>query len=325
MPASRLALADLTFTGARLARPECVLATRAGDIFLSDRRGGISHLLPDGSHRLYVAGSLELSVPLLPNGFALDRDGSFLIAHLNDDRGGVFRLTRGGQLSPVLMQIDGRDLPVTNFVLLDGEGRMWVTLSTRHNPRVKAFRSGVADGAIVLVDKRGARIVADGIGFANEVRIDPTGRWLYVNETYGKRLSRMRIGADGALGARQTVHEFGTAQFPDGLAFDADGGAWVACIVSNALVHVAADGRATTMLEDCDPAHAAAVEAAYQAGTLDRALLDTPAWSKLAHISSIAFGGSDLRTGYLGVLLDDKLPTLRMPVAGHPMVHWEWR
>jgi sugar lactone lactonase YvrE len=320
-----LSLGDVGFLGSRLSRPECVLATRAGDIFCSDRRGGISHLPPEGGHRLYTGASLDLSVPLLPNGFALDRDGSFLIAHLNDDKGGVFRLTRDGQLAPVLLALDGRDLPVTNFVLLDHDERIWVTLSTRQNPRVKAFRPDVADGAIVLFDRKGARVVADGLGFANEVRVSPDRRWLYANETYAKRLSRFPLGSDGTLGPKDVVHEFGPAQFPDGLAFDADGGVWVTCIVSNALVRVGRDGRATTILEDCDPRHAAAVESAFQNGVLDRVLLDKPAWSKLAHISSLAFAGDDLRTGLIGVLLDDKLATVRMPVAGHPMVHWNWR
>jgi hypothetical protein len=146
-----------------------------------------------------------------------------------------------------------------------------------------------------------------------------------VNETYAKRLSRFPLGSDGALGPKEVVHEFAPAQFPDGLTFDADGGVWVTCIVSNALVRVGSDGRATTMLEDCDPHHAVAVEAAYRECSLDRTLLDKPAWSTLAHVSSLAFAGPDLRTGIIGVLLDDKLPTVRMPVAGHPMVHWEWR
>jgi hypothetical protein len=325
MPLSPLSLDAVTFTGSRLARPECVLATRAGDLFCSDRRGGISHLTPDGMHHLYTGASLDLSVPLLPNGFALDRDGSFVIAHLNDDKGGIFRLSRSGQLAPVLLALDGRDLPVTNFVLLDHEDRYWITLSTRQTPRVKAFRPGVDDGAIICLDSRGARIVADGLGFANEVRVSPDRRWLYVNETYAKRLSRFPLLCDGALGTIEIVHEFGPAQFPDGLTFDAEGGVWVTCIVSNALVHVAPDGRATTMLSDCDPAHADAVERAYQAGTLDRALLDRPAWTTLAHISSLAFSGPDLRTGTLGVLLDDKLPQIPMPVAGHPMEHWDRR
>jgi len=237
----------------------------------------------------------------------------------------VFRLHRDGRLVPVLRQVDGVDLHVTNFVLLDEHDRIWVTVSTRHQPRIGAFRPGVQDGYIVLIDRAGARIVADRIGFTNEVRIDPTGRWLYVVETYARRLARFRLAPDGKLSARETVEEFGPGEFPDGVALDEEGGAWVTCIVSNRLIRVMPDGRRSVVLDDSDAAHIAAVEAAYRSGTLTRDLLDRPTWRKLAHISSLAFGGPDRRTGYLGVLLADRIPFLRLPVAGAPMAHWEWR
>jgi sugar lactone lactonase YvrE len=48
----------------------------------------------------------------------------------------------------------------------------------------------VSDGFIVRVDDAGARIVADGLGYTNEVQLDPSGERLYVNETFGRRLSR---------------------------------------------------------------------------------------------------------------------------------------
>jgi sugar lactone lactonase YvrE len=317
-------LDDVAFFGARFARPECVLCTRAGDLFASDRRGGVSHVTPGGEHRLITGATLDLAGPLLPNGIALDRDGSFLIAHLSDSEGGVFRLQRDGRLTPVLRAVDGVELAVTNFVLVDTSGRIYVTISTRHQPRVQAFRPGVHDGYIVLIDDSGARIVADGLGFANEVRIDPSRQWLYVNETYARRLSRLRLRPDGTLGPRESVAQFDPGEFPDGITFDAEGCAWITCIVSSRLIRVVPDGRRVTMLEDCEPSHIETVEAAYQAGTLTRDLLDRPAWRKLAHISSLAFGGPDLRTGYLGILLGDRLPMLRMPVAGTPMAHWEW-
>jgi sugar lactone lactonase YvrE len=320
-----LALEDVQFVGSRLARPECVLCTRAGDVFASDRRGGISHLTPEREHRLYVGATLDLSGPLLPNGFALDRDGSFLVAHLPDREGGIFRLFRDGRLLPVLREVDGVRLDVTNFVLLDARGRLWITVSTRHHPRIKSFRPGIADGYIVLLDERGARIVADGLGFANECRIDASGRWLYVNETYGRRLTRFRLAEDGTLSQRELVTEFGPGEFPDGLAFDMEGGLWVTCIVSNRLIRIAADGTRATLLEDSDPVHIDKVESAYQAGTLDRDLLDRKSWRKLAHLSSIAFAGPRLDRAYLGVLLDESLPVIPMPVQGLPPVHWEWR
>src|SRR5688572_4364011 len=218
-----IGLDAVEFAGSNLARPECVICTRAGDVFASDRRGGVSHIRPDGAHSIYGGATLDLSGPLLPNGIALDRDGSFLIAHLAEGEGGVFRLYRDGRLMPVLRQVDGSDLHVTNFVLRDTQDRLWVTISTRQCPRIKSFRPDVADGYIVLIDMRGARIVADGLGFTNECRIDPSGQWLYVNETYTRRLTRFRVDGDGALSQREVVTEFGPGEFPDGLAFDVEG------------------------------------------------------------------------------------------------------
>jgi hypothetical protein len=42
----------------------------------------------------------------------------------------------------------------------------------------------------------------------------------------------------------------------------------------------------------------------------------------LQNISSLAFGGADRRTAYLGCLLGDRLACFRAPVAGHPPPHW---
>ena len=325
MPPPSIALADVRFVGSRLARPECVLCTRAGDLFASDRRGGISHLAPDGNHRVYAGATLDLSGPLVPNGFALDRDGTFLVAHLADGEGGIFRLGRDARVTPVLRAVDGVELHVTNFVLLDSRGRTWITVSTRLNPRIGSFRPGVADGYIVLIDERGARVVADGLGFANECRIDEAGECLYVNETYARRLTRFRLADDGSLSGREVIHEFGPGEFPDGIAFDVNGDMWVTCIVSNRLMRVTPQGAVDIVLDDSDAGHIAEVEAAYQAGRLDRSLLDRKAWKKLAHISSIAFGGPDLDRAYLGVLLASEIPVVKMPVRGVPPVHWLWR
>ena len=112
--------------------------------------------------------------------------------------------------------------------------------------------------------------------------------------------------------------------FPDGLAFDEEGHAWVVSIVSNRLIRIAPDGTQTVWLEDADPEHLAWVEAAYQANEMGRPHLDGVKSKVLKNISSLAFGGPDLRTGYLGCLLGDALAKLPMPVAGHPPVHWHF-
>lgn len=317
-----IAIEALEFFGSHLHRPECVLCTPAGDLYCSDKRGGIAHIDPHGQTRLIAGQSSDLAEPLHPNGIALAPDGSFLIAHLGQHSGAVVRMDRDGNAEPILFEADGVAMIACNFVLLDDAGRLWVSVSTRQVPRTLSFNPEVADGFIVLSDRHGARIVADGIGFTNETRVSPDGKWLYVNETYGRRMSRFAIGDGGSLGAKEVVTVFGHGTYPDGLAFDADGGVWATSVVSNRLIHVAPDGAQTVVLEDSDPAHVAAVEAAYLAGTMERSHVEVITSKALGSLSSLAFGGSDLRTAYLGSLVGERLVTFRSPVAGAPMAHW---
>ena len=316
-------LDTLVAIGEGLVRPECVLTTRHGDIYTSDWRGGVAHMSPSGQQCLYLSNGLD-GLPLQPNGIALNADGSFLLAQLGMADGGVYRLTREGVLTPFLRTVDGLDLPPTNFVVADTVGRTWITVSTRRNPRALGYRKDCDDGFIVMVDDKGARIVADGLGYTNECAVDPTGDWLYVNETFTRRLSRFAIRSDGSLGAKQVITEFGAGTFPDGLVFDAEGCAWVVSIVSNRVIRVMPDGTQHLFLQDADEEHLAWVEAAYQTSDMGRPHLDNVKSQRLKNISSIAFGGVDLRTGHLGCLLGDHVTTLHMPVAGHPPVHWEY-
>lgn len=316
-------LETLTWTGRDLVRPECVLATARGDLFTADGRGGVTHIRPDGSQILY-AGTLPDGRKPRPNGIALRPNGNFLMANLGEERGGVFELSRNGVIRSVLERVDGIDLPPTNFVHEDANGRIWVTVSTRLKPRAAAYRADVADGFIVLIDGHGARVVAEGIGYTNEALPSPDGNFLYVNETFARKLTRYRLTAAGDLHSRETVAQFGAGTFPDGLAFDAEGGVWIVSVVSNRVIRVYADGRQEIVLEDSDAAHLEAAEQAYVAGTMGRTHLDTIRSKKLRNISSLAFGGPDLRTAYLGCLLGDTLATFRAPVAGAPPVHWNY-
>lgn len=319
--ADRLSLVD--YLGAGLVRPECVLCTAAGDIYSADWRGGVAHLRPDGGQALYT-GRLPSGGELRPNGIALLADGSFLLAHLGADEGGVFRLTRDGQVEPWLTEVSGHPLPPTNFVLPDGHGRTWVTVSTRRTPRSLGYRADGGDGFIVCVTSQGARIVADGLGYTNEVALHPSGAWLYVNETFARRLSRFAVRADGQLGPKEVVTTFGAGTFPDGLAFDEEGHAWVVSIVSNRVIRVAPDGQQSLVLQDADEAHLQWVEQAYLSNTMDRPHLDQVKSLQLRNLSSIAFAGPGRRTAVFGCLLGDRLATLPVDVAGAEPSHWNY-
>jgi len=320
--APRSSLQSLGHVGTGLVRPECVLATAHGDLYSADWRGGVAHRLPDGTQRLY-SGRLPGGAGLRPNGIALLADGSFLIAHLGAEQGGVYRLMRDGRVEPWLLEVAGEALPPTNFVLRDAAGRTWVTVSTRLVPRALGYRRSCNDGFIACVQPDGrAAVVADGLGYTNEVALHPGGAWLYVNETFARRLSRFSLRSNGSLGARETVTEFGPGTFPDGLAFDEAGHAWVVSIVSNRLIRVAPDGSQTLWLEDADAEHLAWVEAAYEAAQMGRPHLDGVRSQVLRNISSIAFAGPQRRTAVLGCLLGDSLATLALPVAGAVPAHW---
>lgn len=314
----------LAWKAGGLVRPECVLTTVDGSLYSADWRGGVAHLLPNGTQQLYT-GLLPNGELPRPNGIALLSDGSFLFAQLGAEGGGVYRLTRHGIITPWLLEVNGEPLPPTNFVVQDGAGRTWITVSTRRKPRALGYRQSCDDGFIVCVDREGrARIAADGLGYANEVALHPDGHWLYANETFARRLSRYPLDADGRLGARETVAQFGPGTFPDGLAFDEEGAAWVVSIISNRLIRVAPDGRQQVWLEDSDDGHLAWVEAAYRADAMDRPHLDANPGKRLRNISSIAFAGADRRTAVLGCLLGDRLTCLRLPVPGHPPIHWNY-
>ena len=323
MALAPIPLAAIDHIGSGLERPECVIATKSGNLYVSDKRGGVTRIAPDGATQLYVPRPPR-PVTLHPNGIALERGGSFLIAHLADDFGGVFRLFRDGRVETVLTEIDGKTLPAVNFVLVDGQDRIWVTISTRRQPRGVSYRADTADGFVILIDKKGACIVADNIGFTNEVRLDAAEHELTVVETFSRRLCRFDIQPDGSLKNRRVIAEFGAGTFPDGIALDAEGAVWVTSVVSNRVLRVTRDGKIEQIMEDADPEHLAWVEKAYRAGEMGRPHLDKITSKVLKSIASIAFGGPDLRTAYMGCLLGERLPFFRAPVAGLPMPHWEW-
>ncbi|MGQ0654491.1 MAG: SMP-30/gluconolactonase/LRE family protein [Betaproteobacteria bacterium] len=203
--------------------------------------------------------------------------------------------------------------------------RTYVTVSTRLVPRTLARKPGFGDGLIVWVDRRGARAVADGLRFTNECKVDPSGRWLYVNGTFGRRLSRFRLAPDGDLGERETCATFGPGVFPDGLNFDAEGGIWITSVFSNRLIRVAPDGRQDLVVERNDPAFVAAIDDAFERGKLAQAGNPQVPATRIRNLSSSAFGGTGLRTLYLGCLQDSRIYRLPSPVAGARPPHWDVR
>jgi sugar lactone lactonase YvrE len=315
---------DLDFRGRDMQRPECVLAHVSGYLFASDvgGNGGVAIVAPDDTVRRLSARSV--AEPLRPNGIALLPDAAFLLAHLGAERGGVFRLDVDGSVSLYLGEVGGTSLPPTNFVMHDAKGRTWVTVSTRKRPRRLDYRPDASDGFVVLMDGRGARVVADGLGYTNECAIHPDGERLFVNETFARRISAFTIRSDGSLVDRRVVARFGAGVFPDGMAFDAAGGLWITSIVSNRVIRIAPEEGQEVFLDDGDPLHVAEVELAFRTSAMGSEHLEGGQDGRLGNVSSLAFGGADLRTIHLGTLMNPRIPSFRAPLPGHRPPHWDY-
>lgn len=313
-------LTKLDWIGEGLHRPECALAHGSGLIFAPSwaGNGGISVISPTGATRTIGAKNVEVR----PNGIALEPGGTLLMANLGDEFGALHRMNHEGHVEPVLTELEGRRLPPANFVLLDAEGRIWLTISTCVRPRADDYRKSANTGFIVRIDGAGARIVADGLGYANECAISADGGTLFVNETFVRRTSAYDLGADGALSGRRVVAEYGAGTYPDGMALDVEGALWITSIVSNRVIRVTPSGEQRVILEDSDPAHVAWAEKAWEADQLGRPHLDQAKSKSLRNISNLAFAGEGLGQAVLGCLLGDQLARFDSPAPGLEPAHW---
>lgn len=315
--------------GQGLQRPECILAEPDGTLWTADARGvmriaanGEQTLIrqqSNGPERTLDAQSLVLGGSL-PNGIAFNRDGDILIANFGTDA--LELMTRSGESRTLYTEIDGRPLGKMNFVLSDSRGRIWFSVTTREVPWTRSINAKTADGYVGLIDEHGIRVVADGFVGTNEIRLDANEEWLYVAETNARRISKLRVGADGSLSERQVHGPADLGGFPDGFAIDAVGNLWVTLILTERLIAITPEGQVLTLLDDGNPEALAIYEQHYQAGTTTPELMGACKGTLAPMMASIAFGGPDLRTVYLGSLAGSTLPSFRSPVPGLPLAHW---
>lgn len=118
----KLMLDDLSFIGSRLERPKSVLPMANGDVYSSDSRGDISRISVDGTTTL-IGALKKKEAGFVTNGFTMLKDGSLLVCNIGA-HGRVWKLARGGQLTPWLIEVDGVHFGMPNFVLLDHEARV---------------------------------------------------------------------------------------------------------------------------------------------------------------------------------------------------------
>ena len=199
---------SIQYAGSGLQRPECILAEPDGTLWAADARGGVARLTPDGGQQIITqkgSGYFEQAGSegdrylrgTLPNGLAFARNGDILISNFGTDCLEI--MTRDGQTRLLADSIDGEPIGKVNFVLRDSKDRIWITVSTRIKNWMHALRTDLPDGYIARYIDGKFHIVADGFHFTNEIRFDAKEEFLYVVETTGGCISRLRVGQDGSL------------------------------------------------------------------------------------------------------------------------------
>ena len=324
---------DIQYIGNDLQRPECILAERDGTLWSADARGGVVKIAPDGSqtiitqsHQAAFSGTADdakkFTEGTLPNGLAFAENGDFLIANFGTDCLEV--MTRDGETKVLHDSIDGNPIGKVNYVLRDSRNRTWITVSTKITNWMKAMSPNVRDGFIALLDGDGLRIVADGLAFTNEIRLDAKEEWMYIVETCGKRISRMRVGGDGSLSGYEVFgpSDLGTAGFPDGIAFDSYGNLWGTLVMADRIFVLTPEGDQRILLDDGKAEGARALEEAFQRDEVTPDHMLAAMGTIAPWTASITFGGPDLKTVYVGSLRGTRIPYFQSPVAGLPMVHW---
>jgi len=324
---------SLRYVGSGLQRPECILAEKNGSLWTADARGGVTHITPDGKQQTitqklsgYFEGvKSEASRYLggtLPNGLAFARNGDILISNFGTDRLEV--MTRQGESKVLAESIDGEPIGKVNFVLRDSKDRIWITISTKIKNWMHALRRDLPDGYIArYIDGRFC-IVAEGFHFTNEIRMDAREEYLYVAETTGGCISRLRVHVDGTLGQREVFgpSSLGKGAWPDGIAFDSYGNLWGTMVYSDKLFALTPQGDLKVFLDEGDPQKVDALEQAFFQNSVDEKVLFATGQGIAPWMASVTFGGPDLQTIYIGSLKGSRIPFFRAPVAGLPMVHW---
>jgi gluconolactonase len=344
---------EIKFIGKDLQRPECILTEPDGTVWSADARGGVVKINSNGTQQLIKPNDFghaisdfgkasengnpkpDIQHPTskmdnaryvqsqgsLPNGICFDQRDNFIIANWGTDH--IELMTRTGEMTTLIKQIDGKPLGKTNFPLRDSKGRIWFTVTTCANPWTEQLNTRANDGYIALLDEKGVRIVAEGFCGTNEIRFDDKEEWLYVVESTGWKISRLRVKPNGDLYGREIYGPEKLSGFPDGFAFDEYGNLWVTLIFTDQLIAITPQGEELMLLDDSNPATKKILFEHFENRTVTGEILASVQGTICPWMSSLTFGGADMQTVYLGSLRGTTIPYFKSPVAGQKMIHWK--
>ncbi|MBW1783462.1 MAG: SMP-30/gluconolactonase/LRE family protein [Deltaproteobacteria bacterium] len=276
--------------GSGIIRPEGVMVQQDGTVLAADARGHIARIRPDGKTSFYgdVGGT--------PNGICLDGEGNCIIANIGN--GQCQSLQRDGTHTVLMTEANGKKMPTPNFPFVDCKGRLWVSNSSYREDMEDALRHPAPDGCMVLIEAGHARIMAEGIYFANGVALNADESKLYVAATMKRIIYEYTIKTDGSLTTPAVYGPSPLAElgYPDGIAFDEAGNLWVTFPAWNAIGFITPEGELVKVLED-------------------------PRGIMLKRPTNICFGWKNRETAFIGSLDGTGIPCFQVPYPGMRLIH----
>ena len=166
-PASLDALVAL---GEGLVRPECVLATASGDLFTADWRGGVAHLRARRLRRRCMpaqpagraAAAAQRHRAAAPTAVSCSPTSAMRSA-------ACFGSPAPARYARCCSRSTASTCRRPTSWSRTRAGRVWITVSTRQRRARGPTAPMSPTASSCCVDARGARIVADGLGYTNEV------------------------------------------------------------------------------------------------------------------------------------------------------------
>jgi sugar lactone lactonase YvrE len=273
---------DGTVTEPRLLHPEGVAIDANGNVWCGGELGQIYRLSPDGAMLEEVASTGGFTL-----GIAFDTRGRLYTCDLKHRR--IFRYDPGsGVLATFATLRADRDTGPPNWPVVDTRrNALYVSESVGPDapgPGVWKFDLDTGEGGL-WYDRP--------LAFANGMALAADGNALYVAETFGQRVTRISIDADGAPGEAETVVETPDA-LPDGIALDREGRLYIACYEPSQILRARPGEEPELFVAD-------------------------PTAHTLCHPTNCAFRGTELLIANLGrwhiTSVETNVEGLRLPVS----------
>lgn len=246
----------------------------------ADARGiWFSEIVLGGLRCLRASGQIDSWLPDRKpiGGIAFNEDGSLVCSGPD---GLVWLNPTSGATGMLLNRIDDQPVRGINDIWPDGRGGLLFGTVDHH--AMLRGENFYGRSALCHLDVEGhVTRISEGHNFANGIAISPDGEHIYFNDS-GVGTYVYRRSADATFAQVGLLDEIRDC---DGMAVDCEGGIWIAAMSSGELVRLTAGGR------------------------IDKRI-PVPG----GHVTSLCFGGADLRDIYV---------TTAAPDAGQAMLKGE--